>query len=45
MDRSAYYNTVSLRRSSRKITTSTTKIAANVIVEEASDCNVTPRDA
>ena len=45
MDGGAYYNTVSLRRSSMKITTSTTKIAADVIVEEASDCNVTPRDA
>lgn len=45
MDRGAYYNAVNLRRSSRKITTSTTKIAADVIVEEASDCNVTPRDA
>ena len=45
MDGSAYYNTVSLRRSSRKTITSTAKIAADVIVEEASDCNVTPRDA
>ena len=45
MDRSVYYNTVSLYRSSRKMTTSTTKIVADVIVEEASDYNVTSRDA
>ena len=45
MNRGVYYNVINLRRSSRKITTLTTKIAADVIVEEASDCNVTPRDA
>lgn len=40
-----YYSEVILRRSSRKTTTSTMRIAAEVIVEEASDCNVTLRDS
>ena len=44
MDWELYYNIVSLRRSSRKITISMKKIAAEVIVEEASDSNVTLRD-
>ena len=41
MDKSAYYNTVSLRRSNKKIITSIIKITADVIIEEASNYNIT----